>query len=97
MWQADTFDPATIDRELGWAEQLGFNSIRVFLHHIPWEQDRAGFLKRLNEFLNLAAKHHIGVMFVLLDSCWHPFPKPGKQPAPKPFVHNSGWVRDWTF
>ncbi len=93
MWQADTFDPATIDRELGWAEQLGFNSIRVFLHHIPWEQDRAGFLKRLDEFLNLAAKHHIGVMFVLLDSCWHPFPKPGKQPAPKPFVHNSGWVQ----
>ena len=36
MWQADTFDPATIDRELGWAEQLGFNSVRVFLHHLLW-------------------------------------------------------------
>jgi hypothetical protein len=35
MWQADTFDPVTIDRELGWAEGLGFNSVRVFLHHLP--------------------------------------------------------------
>ncbi len=26
MWQADTFDLLTIDRELGWAEELGFNS-----------------------------------------------------------------------
>ena len=25
MWQADTFDPKTIDRELGWAESIGMN------------------------------------------------------------------------
>jgi hypothetical protein len=24
MWQAETFDPETIDRELGWAESIGF-------------------------------------------------------------------------
>ena len=24
MWQADSWDPATIDRELGWAEGLRF-------------------------------------------------------------------------
>jgi hypothetical protein len=93
MWQADTFDAATIDRELGWAEQIGFNSIRVFLHDIPWKHDPAGFIKRLEQFLALADKHRIGVMFVLLDSCWHPFPKAGPQPAPKPHVHNSGWVQ----
>ena len=23
MWQAETFDPTTIDKELGWAEALG--------------------------------------------------------------------------
>src|ERR687897_3028639 len=48
MWQAETFDPATIDRELGWAEDLGFTSARVFLHHLPYEQDRDGFLKRMD-------------------------------------------------
>jgi len=93
MWQADTFDPATIDRELGWAQQLGFNSVRVFLHNLLWQQDSPGFLKRMDQFLGLAQKHHIKVMFVLFDSCWNPDPKLGKQPDPKPFVHNSGWVQ----
>ncbi len=93
MWQADTFDPATIDRELGWAESIGFNSVRVFLHNLAWQQDPKGFLKRMDQFLDLAHKHHIGVMFTLFDSCWDPFPKAGQQRAPKPFVHNSGWVQ----
>jgi len=93
MWQADSFDVATIDRELGWAEQLGFTSVRVFLHHLLWQQDAKGFLKRMDQFLGLAHKHHIGVMFVLFDSCWDPDPKLGKQRDPKPFVHNSGWVQ----
>jgi hypothetical protein len=93
MWQADSFDAATIDRELGWAEQLGFTSVRVFLHHLLWQQDAKGFLKRMDQFLAIAHKHHIGVMFVLFDSCWDPDPKLGKQRDPKPFVHNSGWVQ----
>ena len=93
MWQADSFDPATIDRELAWAEQLGFTSVRVFLHHLLWQQDSKGFLKRMDQFLTIAHKHHIGVMFVLFDSCWDPDPKLGKQREPKPFVHNSGWVQ----
>lgn len=93
MWQADTFDLATIDRELGWAEQLGFTSMRVFLHDLPYRQDAPGFLKRMDQFLGVAKKHHIGIMFVLLDSCWDPFPKSGPQRAPKPHLHNSGWVQ----
>jgi hypothetical protein len=93
MWQADTFDLATIDRELGWAEDLGFSSMRVFLHHLPWEQDSKGYLDRIDQFLAVADKHHIGIMFVLFDSCWDPFPKLGKQRAPKPGLHNSGWVQ----
>lgn len=94
MWQADSFDPATIDRELGWAESLGFNSVRVFLHHMAWKQDAEGYLKRMDEFLRMADKHRIGAMFVLFDSCWDPFPKPGPQRAPAPHRHNSGWVQD---
>src|ERR1700716_2235913 len=39
MWQADTFDPETIDRELGWARGLGMNTARVFLHDLAWEAD----------------------------------------------------------
>lgn len=93
MWQADSWDAATIDRELGWAEDLGFNSVRVFLHHLLWEQDQEGLLKRMDQFLALADKHHIGVMFVPLDGVWDPFPKLGRQRAPKPHLHNSGWLQ----
>jgi hypothetical protein len=93
MWQADTFDPATIDRELGWAESLGFTSVRVFLHNLLWQQESDGFLKRMEQFLTMADKHHISVMFVFFDSCWDPNPRPGKQHAPTLGLHNSGWVQ----
>lgn len=93
MWQADTFDPVQIEKEFIWAEQLGFNSMRVFLHHLLWEQDPEGFLKRMDQFLAIAHRHKIGAMFVLFDSCWDPFPKLGKQHEPRQGVHNSGWVQ----
>lgn len=93
MWQADTFDPKRIDRELGWAESIGLNTMRVFLHDLPWQQDSGGFKKRIDTFLQIAAKHHIKPLFVLFDSCWDPQPKLGKQHAPRPGVHNSGWVQ----
>src|SRR5215813_4053304 len=90
MWQPETFDAKTIDRELGWAESLGFNSMRVFLHHLPYEADPEGFLKRVDEYLAIADKHHIGTMFVLFDSCWDPNPRLGKQREPAQGLHNSG-------
>jgi hypothetical protein len=93
MWQADTFDAKRIDLELGWAESIGLNTMRVFLHDLPWQQDAAGFRKRIDTFLQIAAKHHIKPLFVLFDSCWDPQPRTGKQHAPTPGVHNSGWVQ----
>jgi hypothetical protein len=93
MWQADTFDPKEIDRELGWGEGAGMNTMRVFLHNLLWEQDPDGFKKRIDEFLTIAARHHIRPVFVLFDSCWDPYPKLGPQRPPIPGVHNSGWVQ----
>lgn len=93
MWQADTFDPARIDKELGWAEQLKMTTMRVFLHNLLWEQDPQGFKQRMNVFLTIAAKHHIKPLFVLFDSCWDPDPRSGPQHPPIPGVHNSGWVQ----
>ena len=93
MWQADTFDPARIDRELGWAEGVGMNTMRVFLHDLVWQQDPAGYKRRIEQFLAIADKHKIKTMFVLFDSVWDPHPKLGKQREPTPGVHNSGWVQ----
>lgn len=93
MWQADTFDPTQIEKELGWAESLGMNTMRVFLHDLLWQQDAAGFQKRLDQFLAIAARHHVRPLLVLFDSCWDPDPRLGKQHDPVPGVHNSGWVQ----
>jgi hypothetical protein len=93
MWQAATFDPTTIDRELGWAQGIGMNTVRVFLHNLLWEQDPKGFEQRIDTFLTIAARHHIRPIFVLFDSCWDPFPNLGPQHPPIPGVHNSGWAQ----
>jgi len=94
MWQKETFDPATIDKELGWAEELGFNTMRVFLNSLVWKNDPDGFKNRMGEYLTISAKHKITALFVFFDDCWNEESYLGKQPDPKPGVHNSGWVQD---
>ena len=93
FWQKDTYDPETIERELEWSAELGMNLHRVYLHNLLWDQDSLGFLKRLENYLKISDSKKIKTLFVLLDDCWHPAPKLGKQPDPTPFVHNSQWVQ----
>ncbi len=93
MWQAETFDIKTIDKELGFAENIGFNTMRVFLHNTAWEQDSTGFFQRVDQYLKIATDHKIKTMFVLFDAVWNPESKPGKQPEPVPHKHNSGWIQ----
>ncbi len=95
-WQAESFDPPTIDRELGWAEELGFNTVRVFLHDLVWEADPAGFKQRFHQFLGICQAHRIRVIVTFFTNGCYGFegePRLGKQPDPMPGVHNSGWVQ----
>ena len=93
FWQEETFDIETIKRELKWSAELGMNLHRVYLHNLLWDQDSLGLLKRMENYLKIADSNDIKTLFVLLDDCWHPAPKLGKQPDPIPFVHNSQWVQ----
>ena len=93
MWQKDTWNPELIDKELGWAKEIGFNTIRVYLHYFPYRDDKDGFLKRMDQFLEISAKHNIKPMFVFFDDVWNPYPVAGKQPEPKKHLHNAGWVQ----
>ena len=93
MWQAETWDPDTIDQELAWADEVGFNTARVFLHDQVWEQDGDAYLDRIDDFLDIADSHGIRVMLVFFDGVWHPNPVSGPQPEPTPGVHNSQWVQ----
>ncbi|MBO9570679.1 MAG: cellulase family glycosylhydrolase [Chitinophagaceae bacterium] len=93
MWQAATFDTATINKELGWASSIGMNTMRVYLHDLAWKADAEGFKKRIDKYLEIASRNNIKTVFTIFDDCWNPDPEIGKQPEPKPGIHNSGWVR----
>ena len=93
FWQEATFDPQTIDRELGYASSIGFNTMRVYLHYLVWVRNPKELKNRIEAFLDICEKNSIRVMFVLFDDCWNDNPDLGKQPEPKPGVHNSGWAQ----
>ncbi|MEQ9443176.1 MAG: endo-1,4-beta-xylanase [Cyclobacteriaceae bacterium] len=93
MWQADTWSPDLIDKELGWAADLGMNTMRVYLHDIPYWEDSEGFKQRIDEFLTICQQHNIRPMLVIFDSVWDPYPEAGTQPEPTKGLHNSGWVQ----
>lgn len=93
FWQPETFDPATIERELRWASELGMNAVRVYLHDLAWQVDHPGLRKRLDRFLGMAWRYGIRTVLVLFDDCWNPDPRPGPQRPPIPGVHNSRWLQ----
>src|ERR1041385_9240222 len=57
MWQADTFDIDRVNLEFIWAQNLGMNTMRVFLHDLLYKQDPSGFKKRIDKFLSVAKQH----------------------------------------
>jgi len=97
FWSAETFDAATIDRELGWGADLGFNSCRVFVQFLVWKNDPAGLKQRLEHFLALADKHHLSATVVLFDDCAFGDPPQmepylGKQREPIPGMILPSWT-----
>lgn len=94
MWSKDSFDVRQIDKELSWAQNIGFNTMRVFLSSVVWKNDLKGMKSRMDTFLNICNKHDIRPIFVFFDDCWNKESSYGKQPVPKSGIHNSGWVQD---
>lgn len=88
---ADTFDRDGIARELGWAADLGMNSIRTNLHFLVWKHDRDGLMIRFDWLLQTAADRGLSVMPVLFDDCSFGGLEPvyGPQPDLVPGIHNS--------
>ena len=94
MWSASSYNCELIDKELGWAEDLGFNTLRVYLSSVVYANDPQGLKNRMNDFLGICEAHSIRPLFVFFDDCWNAVSAYGVQPEPKPGIHNSGWVRD---
>jgi hypothetical protein len=93
FWRAASFDPQTIDRELGYAAAVGFNAMRTYLHDAVWKADPAGFKDRLNQYLDIADRHGIATMFCFFDDCWHGDIDITADYTPVPGVHNSRWLQ----
>lgn len=86
------FKPELIDRELGYAQRLGLNAVRMFLQYVVYEADPKLFLERLDRFVEIADKRGLQSMIVLFDSCF------GEEPAlekadSKMWVNNPGFSR----
>ena len=64
------YDHAIIDRELGYAQQMGLNCVRVFLQSLVYHHDPQAFLANFEDFLATADKHGLKVMPILFDSCF---------------------------
>ena len=90
MWHRDTFDKATIERELGWASEIGFNAFRINLHYLVWKHDRGGLWERLDWVMGLAEGLGIATVPCPFDDCGFGGFEPvyGPQPDPVPGVHN---------
>ena len=93
FWQEATYDPETIDRELDYARDIGFNSMRVYLHYLVWARNPEKMKERMDDFLTISQRHGMKIMFVLFDDCWNDNPNLGEQPEPEFGVHNSGWAQ----
>lgn len=89
FWEA--FDERIIEQELRWAQQVGFNSVRVVLSFIVWQADPQEMRRRFDRFLAIAASRGLSVVPCPLDDCGFSGTPPhlGPQPAPIPGVHNS--------
>jgi Cellulase (glycosyl hydrolase family 5) len=95
MWQKETFDPTTIEREMHAAAAVGFNCARVFLQYLVWESDPEGLKARMRTFMDIAARNHIKVIWVFFDDCTFitvTDPHLGKQPDVISGEYANGWT-----
>ncbi len=92
LWQKETFDIKTIDREFALMRATGFNAVRVFLSDLVFESNPDGFMERFEEFLKTADKYGIGTMVVFFTNGGTDDAKLGKQVVPSQ-SHNPGWKK----
>lgn len=93
MWQAETFDPETIDRELGFAEGLGFNTVRIFFSNLVYNGGSCGIQGAFLSVPGAVRQARDPGAADLLDErgkCIDPHL--GKQPDAVRGNHNSQWV-----
>ena len=74
QWQELGFEERiqTAEEELKLAAETGFNSIRIILEFIVWDQQHDGFMERLERYIATAWKYGISCMIVFGNDCMPP-------------------------
>jgi hypothetical protein len=88
IWK--NFDPEVIDRELGYAESMGLNSVRIFLQYHVYEHDPKTFIDNVAKFVDLCEKHGIRPMLTVFDGCMGVSPSMNSTEF---WVASPGWDR----
>ncbi|MBO4447252.1 MAG: hypothetical protein J5764_03905 [Bacteroidales bacterium] len=88
IWQAETFDIASISTEFALCRSLGFNLVRIYLHEDLWFRNAAGFKERIGEVLDIAERNGIRLTFTFCTNGGSSRPvMDGKQ------VRGAGWAQ----
>lgn len=74
QWQELGFEErfATTEEEFKLMQSLGYNSIRVILEFMVWDEQHDGFLDRFERYISLAVQYGISCMVVLANDCMRP-------------------------
>lgn len=90
-WQWAGYDRAVVDRDVGYADALNLNALRVFLSYEYWREDERAFATALDHLLDRAAARGVGVVPILFESAGaEPTPErlDGADPRAAPTVHS---------
>lgn len=67
MWQSYKAEEklATAKRELALCEDIGFNTVRIWIIFESWLNEPQFFMQMLEEYISICAEHHLAVMLCL--------------------------------
>jgi len=68
------YDQDVVERDLGYAADLGLNSLRAWASYYFWREDPAAFFERVEQFLAACEAHDIAPLVVLFEA-------PGNEPT----------------
>ncbi len=74
QWQSYGFEERleTTEKELALMAELGYNSVRLILEFIVWDEEHDSFLERFERYISLCSKYGISCMIVLANDCMRP-------------------------
>jgi hypothetical protein len=74
QWQELGFEERfkTTEEEFKLMQSMGYNSIRIILEFVVWDEQHDGFMERFERYISLADKYGISCMVVLANDCMRP-------------------------